>query len=226
VGNKVHKKELTDEELTWLAQSVLDHSAKKESSGNDRAIYLNGVLEKDYHGVGASTLKKAAAKLRKGESLKKKRRGRPSPCSDSSLAALSTFMHADPKTWGKSKMFRMVEKAAAQTALDEGRNGDVQVTKAQMRSVMQVIDGFTDRTQKAQWSTKPRDDATFSLRSGLACATSLEAAFRGAMPEFDVSAEEANENPVNEHCKVNTDAFTVYFQLKEGQSTFGGLGAE
>ena len=229
VGNKVHKKEVTDDELMWLAQSVLDHSEMDKgcrrcgcSSGNERAIYLNGVLGKDYHGVGASTLTKAATKHGRGESLKKKRGGRPSPCSDSSLVALSTFMFADDKTWGKSKMYRMVEKAAAQTALDAGRNGDIRLTESQMRPLMQVIRGFTDSTEKAQWSTKPRDDATFSTRSGVACATALDAAFQGAMPEFDVSAEEAKENPVDEHCKVNTDAFTVYFQLKEGQSTCAG----
>jgi hypothetical protein len=124
------------------------------------------------------------------------------------------------RTFARSALIQGLHRAAAKTALARGKSGIVNLTEHQIRDLMAVVGGFSDQAYKVQWATEPRDRATHSMRSALACAAAMHALFYGGQEEFDVSAEWAGKmvegeyvNGTSRHMITNTDAFTVAFNL-------------
>jgi hypothetical protein len=221
---KVVKKRLHEKEMDWIAQDLIDHEKKDGWSINKRAKWLSEHLDRgNWAYVHFDTLKKMRTLRLEGKRQRSfhSRGGRwkESVFSDESLVELATFLVEDEKTWGESKMVQMIKAAATKTALARGFNGDVHLSPQQISDAKQVINGLSFSTHKAQWSTTYRDNAVYSLRSAIAAAAAEDAAFNGAVPEFDVTAEQAKAHPVSNHLRVNTDAFTISYQLNDQSGT-------
>ena len=148
------------------------------------------------------------------------RKKKSGPVSDAEFVNLSQEMADADRTFARSQLIQGLHRAAARTALERGKSGIVKLTESQIRDLMEVVGGFSDSAYKVQWATEPRDRATHSMRSALACAAAMHALFFGGQEEFGVSAEWAGKmvggeyvNGTSRHMITNTDAFTVAFNL-------------